>query len=471
MVFSSLVFLCIFLPVVLILHSAIPNRKVKNGLLLAASLLFYAYGEPVYILLMVFSALCNYLFALSLGKKQQKAVLALAVLVNLGLLAVFKYTGFVLTSLNDLFGLQIPVPAITLPIGISFFTFQALSYVIDVYRGEVAAQKSYAKVLLYISFFPQLIAGPIVRYVDIAREIDHRTVDVRSIAFGLRRFIFGLGKKVLIANAMGAAADYIWGQGAANLNILGAWIGAVAYLMQIYYDFSGYSDMAIGLGKMFGFRFKENFRHPYTAATVQDFWRRWHISLSSWFRDYVYIPLGGNRKGKLRTVLNRITVFFLTGLWHGANWTFVLWGLWHGLFLLVEEALPKIKQLPKFLLRIYTLLTVTVGFVLFRADSVADAVVFLGQMFAGFDFSAGIMSAALQSLTPYFLVMLLAAILCCGPFGKLTQRVQQLEDRTDLTPRENALQNLTFGLAALLLLWCIIRLTGGSYNPFIYFRF
>ena len=471
MVFSSLVFICIFLPVVLILHSVIKNKNVKNGLLLAASLLFYAYGEPVYVLLMLASALVNYISALLLEKRQNKFILILTVILNIGALVVFKYTGFLITNVNALFGLSLPIPEIRLPIGISFFTFQALSYVIDVYRRNVAAQRNYAKLLLYISFFPQLIAGPIVRYVDVAREIDERTVNTEKIAFGLRRFIVGLGKKVLIANAMGAAADYIFNHGAANLNILAAWIGAVAYLMQIYYDFCGYSDMAIGLGKMFGFNFKENFNHPYIASSIQEFWRRWHISLSSWFRDYVYIPLGGNRKGKVRTVLNRITVFFLTGLWHGANWTFIVWGMFHGLLLLLEEFIPLIKKLPKFLGHIYTLLAVTVGFVVFRADTIGEAGLFIGKMFSGFDFSAGAMSFSVQALTPYFIVMLIAAIACSGPLHKLTKRVSELEVKENLTSQEKLLQTASFILAFALLAWCIIRLAGGSYNPFIYFRF
>ena len=410
MVFSSLVFLCLFLPVVLILHTVIPNRKVQNGLLLVASLLFYAYGEPVYVFLMLLSALCNYVFAWLLDKYQKKIFLVLAVVVNLGLLGVFKYTGFLLSNVNTILGLDLPIPQISLPIGISFFTFQALSYVIDVSRGQVALQKNYGKLLLYISFFPQLIPGPIVRYKDVAREIDERTITPREAAFGMRRFIIGLAKKVLIANAMGAAADYIFNHGAANINVIGAWIGAIAYLMQIYYDFSAYSDMAIGLGWMFGFHFKENFNHPYIASSIQDFWRRWHISLSTFFRDYVYIPLGGNRKGKVRTVVNRIIVFFLTGLWHGANWTFVIWGMFHGFFLLLEEFIPLIKKLPKFLRHIYTLLTVTVGFVIFRADTIREAWLFICQMFSGFDFSPAVTSYAVQALTPYFIVMIVAAI-------------------------------------------------------------
>ena len=444
---------------------------VKNGLLLAASLLFYAFGEPVYVLLMMASALANYVCALLLEKNKSKFVLALAVILNLGTLVIFKYTGFFMTNINSLLGLSLPIPEIRLPIGISFFTFQALSYVIDVYRGETKAQRNYAKVLLYISFFPQLIAGPIVRYVDVAREIDERTVSVEKISFGLRRFIAGLGKKVLIANAMGSVADFFFNQGAANLNILGAWIGAIAYLMQIYYDFCGYSDMAIGLGKMFGFTFKENFNHPYISTSIQEFWRRWHISLSTFFRDYVYIPLGGNRKGKARTILNRTIVFFLTGMWHGANWTFIVWGMFHGLLLLFEEFIPLIKKLPKFLGRIYTLLAVTVGFVIFRADTIREAGIFSAKMFSGFDFSAGVMSSAIQALSPYFLFMLLAAIICCGPLERFTKRVSELECKNSLTTQEKFLQTASFVFSFVLLMWCIIRLAGGSYNPFIYFRF
>ncbi len=471
MVFSSLVFVCVFFPCVLILHTFIKNQKIRNGLLLIASLLFYAFGEPVYVFLMLASTLFNYIFARLFTEKNRKLLLVLAVIVNIGLLGIFKYTGFLLTNINSLLGLSIQVPDIPLPIGISFFTFQALSYVIDVYRGNVAVQKNYAKLLLYISFFPQLIAGPIVRYVDIAKEIDERTVNLQKLSFGLRRFIFGLAKKVLIANTMATVGDLIFNNGAENLNIISSWVGALAYLMQIYYDFSGYSDMAIGLGKMFGFTFKENFNYPYVANSIQDFWRRWHISLSSFFKDYVYIPLGGNRKGKLRTVLNRIIVFFLTGLWHGANWTFIIWGLFHGFFLLIEEFFPIIKKIPAFLRHIYTLVVVTIGFVIFRADTISEAFIFISRMFSGFDFSAETMSFAIQTLKPFFLVMLVFAIVCCGPLSKLTTRVRTLENKDTLTAGENVLQTMTFVVAVILLVWCIIRLAGGSYNPFIYFRF
>ena len=330
MVFSSLIFLCIFLLVVYILHLVIPSIRWKNALLIIASLLFYAYGEPVYVLLMILSTLINYFGARALGaKSHRKLILAVVVILNLGMLGVFKYTGFVLNTLNEIGGLHIPVPNIVLPIGISFFTFQALSYVIDVYRGNVGVQKNYFKVLLYISFFPQLIAGPIVKYRDIELEVNDRKVTAEESAAGLRRFIFGLAKKVLIANTMGLTADRIFGAGNESLNILTAWIGALAYMLQIYYDFSGYSDMAIGLGRMFGFHFKENFLHPYGATSIQDFWRKWHVSLSGWFKEYLYIPLGGNRKGRLRTCINKIIVFFCTGLWHGANWSIPVAGRFH----------------------------------------------------------------------------------------------------------------------------------------------
>ena len=466
MVFSSLVFLCIFLPIVFILHTVAPSIKIKNGLLIVASLFFYAFGEPVYVFLMLFSALFNYAAAMIIDKsKSKKAMLALAVVVNIGLLGVFKYTGFILNTINGAIGAGIRVPEIALPIGISFFTFQALSYVIDVYRGQVGVQKNFAKVLLYISFFPQLIAGPIVKYRDIEAEIENRTVEMDSVATGLRRFIVGLGKKVLIANAMAVAADAIFDAPSADVNIIGAWIGAIAYVMQIYFDFSGYSDMAIGLGKMFGFHFKENFDHPYISLNVKEFWRRWHISLSSWFKDYVYIPLGGNRKGSARTVINKIIVFFLTGLWHGANWTFVVWGLFHGFFSLLEELIPKLKNLPKLVGHIYLMIVVTVGFVIFRAESIGQAFVMIGKMFAGFDFGKGPMSLALQQFTPFFIAMLAVAVVASGGLNRIQALINGEEGKS------SKFEIASYVLSMLLLFWCILRLSSGSYNPFIYFRF
>lgn len=463
MVFSSLVFLCIFFPAVFCLHSAVPSITVKNVLLVLASLLFYAFGEPVYVILMVISAFLNYLCALLLGKAARKAVLIAAVGINIGILCVFKYTGFMITTINSVLHLKINDPQISLPVGISFFTFQALSYVIDVYRGQAEVQKNFGKTLLYISFFPQLIAGPIVKYRDMALEIDSRSVNPREAALGLRRFICGLAKKVLIANAMAVAADQVFQQEVDSLNILSAWLGAVAYTMQIYFDFSGYSDMAIGLGRMFGFHFRENFEHPYGSLTIKEFWRRWHISLSSWFKEYVYIPLGGSQKGKVRTGLNKMIVFFLTGLWHGANWTFVIWGLFHGVFSFFEEFVPSLKKLPRVLLHLYTMLVVTVGFVIFRADTLGYGFLFIGKMFTGFEFSVASMSFVWQQLTPFFLAMLTAALIGCAPICWFTRRISVFTD-TD----EHA---ILYPAAFALLLWCILRLSGGSYNPFIYFRF
>ena len=484
MVFSSLIFLCIFLPVVYILHLILPSVRWKNGLLIVASLLFYAYGEPVYVLLMILSTLINYFGARALdGVSHRKTVLAVIVILNLGILGVFKYTGFILNTLNEIGNLHIPVPGIVLPIGISFFTFQALSYVIDVYRGNVAVQKNYFKVLLYISFFPQLIAGPIVKYRDIELEINDRTVTAQESAAGLERFIFGLSKKVLIANTMGLAADNIFSAGNGSIHALTAWIGAFAYLLQIYYDFSGYSDMAIGLGRMFGFHFKENFLHPYGATSIQDFWHKWHVSLSGWFKEYLYIPLGGNRKGRLRTCINKIIVFFCTGLWHGASWTFVLWGLFHGAFLLLEDFVPVLKKLPKALSHIYVVVVVMVGFVLFRADTISQGGYFIRQMFTGFSMNEAGISLAAQQLTPWFIAMFIAGIVFMAPVQKYTERLAALleegGENSGKTRRGQAVigrsvkaARLIVGvICILLLIWCMMRLSSGTYNPFIYFRF
>lgn len=474
MVFSSLTFLCIFLPAVFIIYSLVPNLRFRNALLIIASLVFYAYGEPVYVLLMIFSSVLNYICALFVrtGRGKNKAVLIISVVINLAILGVFKYTGFLVGTVNNLFSLSIPVPEIALPVGISFFTFQALSYVIDVYRGDAKVQKNYFSVLLYITFFPQLIAGPIVKYRDIDEQIMNRSQSIEKIARGLRRFICGLGKKVLIANTMGQTADIIFNSDVSALSLPAAWLGAIAYLFQIYYDFCGYSDMAIGLGLMFGFEFKENFMYPYGAVSIQDFWRRWHISLSTWFKEYLYIPLGGNRKGKARTYLNKMIVFFCTGLWHGASWTFVLWGIYHGLFLLLEGAVPAIKKLPRVIAHIYTLLVVTVGFVLFRADTIGQGFTVIGKMFAGFSFTDSSLSLALTQLTPWFILMLVAAIIGCAPIRSLADKLRaNLYGEAQLSTGMKVVQIALYALAFVLLFWCMIRLSATSYNPFIYFRF
>lgn len=464
MVFSSMVFLCIFLPVVFLLHLLLPGIRAKNGMLLLASLAFYAYGEPVYVILMIASAFVNYLSALLIGKNPagKKAVMAVNVILNLGVLVLFKYTGFLAESVNTIFGTAIPVPSIRLPIGISFFTFQAMSYVIDVYRGVTGAQKNFGKVLLYISFFPQLIAGPIVKYHDIAQEIENRTQTVDGVTDGIRRFVVGLSKKVLISNTVGLVADTLFAADVSGLNAAAAWIGAVSYMLQIYFDFSGYSDMAIGLGEMFGFHFKENFNYPYISGSIREFWRRWHMSLSGWFQEYLYIPLGGSRKGKIRTVINKFIVFLCTGIWHGANVTFLFWGLYHGCFLMLEEIVPAIREqggkVKSFFQHVYTLLVVLIGFVFFRADSMHQGAAWIKTMFTGFGSNTAAISLALEQLTPLYLVTAAVGIVACCPVKILVKKGRAYEAVT------------AAGSLALLLL-CMLSLASGTYNPFIYFRF
>ena len=372
MLFSSMIFLWLFLPFTVIVNSLL-NPRYSNVFLLIMSLLFYAWGEPVYVLLMLVSIIINWSAGLLIGKvkRGKGALLGLDVILNLAILGVFKYYDFAAGSINSLFGREIlEIRNIALPIGISFFTFQALSYVIDLYRGRCLVQKNILNLALYISFFPQLIAGPIVRYSDIAQQIRSRRMTTEGFTVGFRRFIYGLGKKVIISNCMAQIADKVFALGGAELTTLSAWIGAFAYMMQIYYDFSGYSDMAIGLGKIFGFDFLENFNYPYLSRSIREFWQRWHISLGTWFREYVYIPLGGNRKGKLITVVNLLIVFLLTGLWHGANWTFVMWGFYHGFFQIAERiGLGKLLKKAGILGNLYCLIAVLFGWVLMLAWS------------------------------------------------------------------------------------------------------
>lgn len=459
---------------VFLAYSIIPAKcpQVKNYLLILASLFFYAFGEPVYVVLMLVSTILNYFFGrfisrmLDQNNAQARLALALALIINLSFLGIFKYAGMFASTADTLFGLGIPIPEIALPIGISFYTFQALSYVIDVYRGEVAVATKYSNVLLYISFFPQLIAGPIIKYHDIETQISERQAHIEDIAQGMRRFCVGLAKKVLIANTMAVAVDSLYGASPGEVNIAGAWIAALAYTMQIYFDFSGYSDMALGLARMFGFRYKENFNYPYISSSIQEFWRRWHISLSTWFKEYLYIPLGGNRRGRLRGSLNKLTVFFTCGLWHGASWTFVIWGLFHGLFLLLEQYLP-VKRLPKAVGILYALLVVTVGFVLFRAETFEQALYFISQMFAGFHFEYASTSLALQQLTPLFLITFTVAVVACTPVkGVLERAVEQAGAKTQRITLVSS-----YAAAFALLFLCLLSLSSGGYNPFIYFRF
>ena len=464
MVFSSMVFLCVFLPAAFCLHLLLPGMRAKNFLLVVASLVFYAYGEPIYVILLVASSAGNYILARLTGEcpKIRKLTMTLAVVINLGLLVIFKYSGFLVETFNSVTGAGIPVPQVRMPIGISFFTFQALSYVIDVYRGDASVQKNFGKVLLYISFFPQLNAGPIVKYHDVEAEINNRKQTSEEIRKGIRRFIAGLSKKVLIANTMGLVADNLFGAAATGITGPGAWLGAVSYMLQIYFDFSGYSDMALGLGMMFGFHFHENFDYPYISASIREFWRRWHMSLSGWFKEYLYIPLGGNRRGKFRTVVNKMIVFVCTGIWHGASFNFLFWGIYHGFFLMLEEYIPFIGKkggkLKSFFQHVYALLVVCVGFVFFRADTMKQGCFWIREMFTDFGWKASAMSLTLQQLTPVYLVTLAAALVAAVPVNSMLKKYKWYEGFT-----------YVLSLAGFAL--CVLSLAGGTYNPFIYFRF
>lgn len=464
MVFSSMVFLCVFLPSAFCLHLLLPGMRAKNFLLVVASLVFYAYGEPIYVILLVASSAGNYILARLTGEcpKIRKLTMTLAVVINLGLLVIFKYSGFLVETFNSVTGAGIPVPHVRMPIGISFFTFQALSYVIDVYRGDASVQKNFGKVLLYISFFPQLIAGPIVKYHDVEAEINNRKQTPEEIGKGIRRFIAGLSKKILIANTMGLVADNLFGAAATGITGPGAWLGAVSYMLQIYFDFSGYSDMALGLGMMFGFHFHENFDYPYISASIREFWRRWHMSLSGWFKEYLYIPLGGNRRGKFRTVVNKMIVFVCTGIWHGASFNFLFWGIYHGFFLMLEEYIPFIGKkggkLKSFFQHVYALLVVCVGFVFFRADTMKQGCFWIREMFTDFGWKASAMSLTLQQLTPVYLVTLAAALVAAVPVNSMLKKYKWYEGFT-----------YVLSLAGFAL--CVLSLAGGTYNPFIYFRF
>ena len=476
MVFSSVIFLCLFLPIVLGEYYLLPKREAKNLWLIAASLLFYAFSGLWYVLLLLFSVFCNYLAGLFVSGR--KGVLYVAVAVNLGVLGVFKYLTFLVRTVNQLPGVAIAVPSIVLPVGISFFTFQGLSYVIDVYRNERLKSTRFRDVLLYIALFPQLVAGPIVRYEDVADEIKSRRHTLEQLANGLRRFIIGLSKKLMIADVCGSVVTLIYSAESSALDSRTAWLAAVCYLIQIYFDFSGYSDMAIGLGLCFGFHFKENFNYPYISASIQEFWRRWHISLSTWFREYLYIPLGGNRKGKAKTYRNKLMVFFCTGLWHGANWTFIIWGLWHGFFIVAEDAAKKLFGLGKHgknrrnpvetvLKHLYTLLVVLIGFVIFRADNIGQAFSMIGAMFSGIRASAQTGLLLAQCLTPLTMFALLFGLVGSTPVLPMVCRKAEQQTGSVYV----CLRVLSYVGALVLLLVDILHLSAASYVPFIYFQF
>ena len=458
MVFSSIIFLWVLLPCILLLYYVSP-KPFKNGILTVFSLFFYAWGEPRYVVLMIFSVLLNYGFGRLVEKFGKKRwLLALCVTLNLLLLGYFKYYNFLAEVLNPLLrGFDIALPAIqvTLPIGISFYTFQALSYVVDVYRGENQAQKNPLNMMLYISFFPQLIAGPIVKYHDIEEQIENRTVTLEGFSYGVKRFIFGLGKKVILANTFAEVVDAVYAYQAADVSQAMLWLTALLYMLQIYFDFSGYSDMAIGLGKMFGFTFIENFRLPYTATSIQDFWRKWHISLSSWFKEYVYIPLGGNRRGTARTYVNLWTVFLLTGIWHGANWNFICWGLYYFVLLAAEKLflLPYLKK-GKVWPHFYTLFLVVVGWAMFVGN---DTGVSFGLLFQKLFVPSGGVSPL------YFLrnygVLLAVSVVCCTPL------IEKLWD----VLRKNVVTRCAAILTLLVVSTAYV--VGSTNSPFLYFNF
>ncbi|WP_043929980.1 MBOAT family O-acyltransferase [Bacillus sp. EB01] len=473
MLFSSSIFLFAFLPIVLILYFLSP-RVLKNIILLAASLFFYAWGEPRYTIIMLISILINYLFALIVDKKREngtavKWILGSMVIANLAILGFFKYANFFVDNLNGLLGTSINIPDIPLPIGISFYTFQAMSYVIDVYRKDGKVQKNPINMALYISLFPQLVAGPIVRYQTVADQINERRETIDKIAEGIRRFLIGLAKKMFLANNCGLIADQIFAQNPSEMSMGLAWFGIIAYALQIYFDFSGYSDMAIGLGKMFGFDFLENFNYPYISKSATEFWRRWHISLGSWFRDYVYIPLGGNRKGEARTYLNLLIVWFATGLWHGASWTFIAWGVYYGLLIMIEKAflLKFLKRIPAILQYMYALLIVLIGWVFFRSETFTYAFDYIKAMF-------GMNGVGLWDLKAEFYshehgVVLLLAIIGATPlFKKLLDWLSsEYGNRAVMAGKSVALN--TYYVALLVL--SVVYVVSTTFNPFIYFRF
>ena len=466
MLFSSSVFIFAFFPIVLALYFLIKNRTYRNLILCLFSLVFYAWGEPKYVLLMLFSIGFNYALALLMSKfnRKKKIIFIIDVIINIALLVFFKYWDFGILSINNIFNTNIPLANIALPIGISFYTFQIMSYVIDVYRGEVAVQKNILKLATYISLFPQLIAGPIVRYETIEDELTNRKETFNDFVIGLQRFILGFGKKIIIANNMALIADTIYSKPMDSLGTGLVWIAAIAYAFQIYFDFSGYSDMAIGMGRMFGFKFLENFNYPYVATSIQGFWRRWHISLSTWFRDYVYIPLGGNRCSKAKWIRNLIIVWFLTGLWHGASWNFVVWGLYYCLLLILEKTLLKNfwNDIPKVLGWILTMLLVLIGWIIFRIENLNDALVLISRLFVykSSDWSGVLFNNFdLMVSIPYILLALLISF----PF--INNYLEKFKKKNFFC------EGIVYVLCLIVFLISISMLLSSSYNPFIYFRF
>lgn len=471
MIFSSLVFLFAFLPVVLIFYY-LSNNKLKNLVLLLASLFFYAWGEPKYVFLMLGSICVNYIFGLKVASdkvSEKKLWLIIAVIFNISLLGVFKYSNFFIDNINSVFNMNLNIPTIALPLGISFFTFQTMSYVIDVYRYDGKVQKNIFDLALYISLFPQLVAGPIVRYETVDNQISNRKHSMDKFADGVNRFIIGLGKKVIYSNQLGLIADGVFAAQVLNLSMLEAWLGIICYTLQIYFDFSGYSDMAIGLGKMFGFDFLENFNYPYISQSVSEFWRRWHISLGSWFRDYVYIPLGGNRVSPIKQYRNLFIVWSLTGIWHGANWTFMAWGLYYGILIALEKAfLDKLlKKLPQIFRHIYLVLIVMIGWVFFRAENITQAIDFI-KVLGGIGANGIYNNSFISYINEYGFILILAIIFSTPILPKIKSMLELkhkklVESKFIYVAHSTCLMSIMFII--------VVILVNSTYNPFLYFRF
>lgn len=477
MIFSSIFFIFIFLPLTLLVYYLTPF-KAKNLVLLLVSLIFYAWGEPVYVLLMLFSIGINYVSGREIEafrsenteQSEQKAKIAMivTVVINLCILGFYKYFGFVMDNLNAVLPFEISYHALSLPIGISFYTFQTMSYVIDVYRGDTKAQRNILQFGVYVTMFPQLIAGPILKYHQVERYLQDRRTDLDAISYGAKRFVTGLAKKVLLANNLGLLWKQVTELGTDQMSVLMAWLGIAAFALQIYFDFSGYSDMAIGLGAVLGFHFPENFNYPYVATSVKDFWHRWHISLSTWFKEYVYIPLGGNRKGLPRQLFNILVVWMLTGIWHGAGWNFLFWGLWFALFLILEKLFlgEVLESVPKVFGRVYTLAVVLISWVFFALESPGEILAYLQAMF-GMN-GVGPVNSLAMFLSNEYLVLLVIALVACLPLG--SRLVHAL--KSSKTGPAMALYRLGEKvIPAVLLLLSVAYIVDASYNPFLYFRF
>lgn len=477
MVFTSTIFIFIFLPIVLFSMFLIKS-KYRDMLLLIASLIFYIWGGPQYIITIFISILINYCFGLLIkssqdSKQRKKILIILAIAFNLGMLIIFKYGNFFVSNFNNVFkfmgmNTNIIIPKIALPLGISFFTFQGLSYVIDVYRGKAEVQKSIIKVALYLSLFPKLTQGPIIKYADIEKEINCREITLDGLYIGLRRFIIGFAKKMLIANELGIIADKIFAIQGSDLTTLITWIGIICYTLQIYYDFSGYSDMAIGLGRALGFNFTENFNYPYISQSIKEFWSRWHISLTSWFREYLYFPLGGNKCSKIRSYTNQMIVFALSGLWHGANWTFLFWGIYHGAFLVIEkiEAGRITNKIWWPLRNVYAILVIMIGWVFFRADNISYAVQYIRNMFI-YKPSTNLYYPSLYIDNKVALILIIA-IVFATPITKFCKK--RMNTISNLTIKYILISISDFG-GILLFVLSLIVLSSTTYNPFIYFKF